>query len=101
MDWEYGNLATDVILQPSIRAVERTGPAVQILPFGAGKAVFCTLRLLENLGRDALAEKVLSNLVGYLDSVLPETLRPPLARDEEGHQFRLTQVRDCLRLLSV
>ncbi|HUQ94648.1 MAG TPA: hypothetical protein VM120_23400 [Bryobacteraceae bacterium] len=66
---------------------------------GAVKVVFCTLRLLDNLGRDALAEKLLSNLVGYLDGVLPETLRPQSARDAEAFRFRLTQVRDCLRLL--
>ena len=99
MDWEYGNVATDQILQPSITAIERTGPTIRILPLGAGKVVFCTLRLLDNLGRDALAEKLLSNLVGYLDAGLPGELRPQPLRDAEALRFRLSQVQDCLRLL--
>lgn len=89
MDWEYGNVATDQIVQPSISPVERTGPSIQILPFGAGKIVFCTLRLVDNLGSDALAEKLLSNLVGYLDGALPETLLPQSARDAEAFRFRM------------
>jgi hypothetical protein len=99
MDWEYGNVATDVVLQPSINSPERTGPTIRILPFGAGKVAFCTLRLLQNLGRDALAEKLLSNLAGHLDSTLPERLAAHSARDAEAFQFRLTQVRDCLQIL--
>jgi hypothetical protein len=101
MDWEYGNVATDEIVQPSITSMEKTGPTIQVVPSGAGRIVFCTLRLLDNLGRDALAEKLLSNLVGYLDSTLPQTHRPPSARDDEALRFRLTQVRDCLQLLRV
>jgi hypothetical protein len=99
MDWEYGNVVTDQIVQTSINPVEQSGPAIQILPFGAGKVVFCTLRLLDNLGHDGLAEKLLSNLVGYLDGALPPSLRPQSARDAESLRFRMTQVRDCLRLL--
>ena len=55
MDWEYGNVATDQIVQPSINSLENTGPTIQIVPLGAGRAAFCTLALLDNLGRDALA----------------------------------------------
>jgi hypothetical protein len=95
MDWEYGNVATDQVMQLSISPVERTGPTIQIVPIGSGRVAFCTLRLLENLGRDALAEKLLSNLIGYLDSSLPERLRPQTPRDAEAFQFRLAQVRDC------
>ena len=86
-------------MQPSINSVENTGPTIQVVPLGAGRAVFCTLALLDNLGLDALAEKLLSNLVGYLDRTLPQNLQPPNDRDAEALRFRLSQVRDCLRLL--
>ncbi len=99
MDWEYGNVVTDQIVQPSINSVENMGPTIQVVPLGAGRAVFCTLALLDNLGLDALAEKLLSNLVGYLDRTLPQSLQPPNDRDSEALRFRLSQVRDCLRLL--
>jgi hypothetical protein len=101
MDWEYGNVATDQIVQPSINALEDTGPTIQIVRLGSGRAAFCTLSLLDNLGRDALAEKLFSNLVGYLDKTLPQNLRSQTARDAEAFKFRLAQVRDCLRLLQV
>ena len=99
MDWEYGNVATDQIVQPSINSLENTGPTIQIVPLGAGRAAFCTLALLDNLGRDALAEKLLSNLIGYLDRTLPQSLRSQTARNAEALQFRLSQVRDCLQFL--
>jgi beta-glucuronidase len=95
MDQEYGNMVTNQIALPLRITTETTGPTIKIIPFDNGKIVFCTLRLLENLEHDGLAEKLLSNLVGYLDRSLPTELRPQTAREQEFLRFQQLQIRDC------
>ena len=63
MDWEYGNIVPKLVVKPLRMAVEYTGPAIKIVSCESGKVVFCTLRLLENLEQDGLAEKLFCNLL--------------------------------------
>jgi len=95
MDWEYGNVVTKVVATPMRLTVENTGPSVKIIPYENGKVVFCTLKLLENLEQDGLAEKLFCNMVAHLDRGLPGDLRSPTPREQEFARFQQTQLRDC------
>jgi hypothetical protein len=75
MDWQYGEVLANRIVSSLFAPVETSGPNVQIYPSASGRIVLCTLRLLEALERDALAEKLRSNMVAHFDRTLPEILR--------------------------
>jgi hypothetical protein len=51
--------------------------------------------LLDNLERDGLAEKLLSNLVGHLHHQLPAQLGARSSREEEALRFHHLQIQDC------
>jgi hypothetical protein len=95
MDWDYGNLLTNTVAIPLRSPAEDTGPAIQIIPLDSGKVVFCTLRILENLENDGLAERLFSNLTNYLAKGLPAALRQPSPQERESRDFRQGQIRDC------
>ena len=42
------------------------GSDLSVLPYGKGRCVVSQLRLLENLGKDPVADKILGNLIRYL-----------------------------------
>jgi Glycosyl hydrolases family 2, sugar binding domain/Glycosyl hydrolases family 2, TIM barrel domain/Glycosyl hydrolases family 2 len=94
MDWEYGNIMSGRVPVPYRMSAEKTGPALPIIRLDDGKVVFCAFELLENLEQDGLAEKLLSNLVGYLHKRLPAQLRARTEREEETLQFHRRQVQD-------
>lgn len=94
MDWEYGNIMTGRVPVPSRMSVEKTGPAMPIVPLESGKVAFCTFQILDNLENDGLAEKLLSNLVGYLHRQLPTQLRAKSSREEETMRFHQQQIQD-------
>src|SRR5205823_5392336 len=95
MVWEYGNIMTSRVPAPFRVSAEKTGPAMPIIPLDSGKAAFCAFELLDNLERDGLAEKLLSNLVGHLHKQLPAQLRPRSEREEETLRFHYMQIQDC------
>jgi beta-galactosidase len=95
MDWEYGNIMTGRVPAPFRVSAEKTGPAMPIVPLDSGKVAFCAFELLDNLERDGLAEKLLSNLVGHLHRQLPAQLRARSQREEETQRFHHQQVQDC------
>jgi beta-galactosidase len=94
MDWEYGNVVAEQIAYPFRLSSEDTGPDIKVIDLANGKVVFCTLNLLKHLEYDGVAEKLLSNLVGYLHRQLPAQLRPRTPREEESLRFHEGQVRD-------
>jgi hypothetical protein len=94
MDWEYGNIMTGRLAAPHWTSAEKTGPAMPIVPLGNGKVAFCSFEILDNLERDGLAEKLLSNLVGYLHRQLPAQLRERSEREEETMRFHQQQIQD-------
>ena len=94
LDWEYGNIMSGRVPAVSRRSAESTGPAMPIVPLGSGKVAVCGFDLLDNLERDGLAEKLLSNLVGHLHKQLPAQLSARSPRDEEALQFHLRQIQD-------
>jgi hypothetical protein len=101
MGWQYGNILSNRVPTALFSAVENTGPDVLMFPIGSGRVVFCTLRLLETLERDALAEKLLSNMVAYFDQTLPPQLRERTAREKDFVRFQQKQVDDCYREMAL
>ena len=95
MDWEYGNVAPGEAAAPNRMSAEDTGPDLPIIPLGSGKVAFCTYELLDHFERDGLAEKLFSNIVGYLHGQLPPALRPRSEREIEWLAFHQAQVKDC------
>ena len=51
--------------------------------FGAGRFIFNTLRITENLGTDPVAERLLRNLLNY---AAPDLAKPPVALPAEFDQ---------------
>lgn len=94
MDWQYGNVIAQSVPLPHPMALEDTGPCLKIVGLDNGKAVFCTFRVLEHLEMDGLAEKLFSNIVGYLRGQLPDQLRPRSERQEEWLRFHQAQIQD-------
>jgi hypothetical protein len=41
------------------------GSDVAIIPYGKGKIIMSQLRLLENLTKDPVADKILANIIRY------------------------------------
>lgn len=95
MDWEYGNIVTSEVAVPYRMSAEDAGPDVPIIELENGKIVFCTYNLLGHFERDGLAEKLFSNLVGYLHGQLPTQLRARTEREDEWIQFHQAQVDEC------
>jgi hypothetical protein len=103
MGRQYGNVVPVKRIRTDWRTTEDTGSTVQIYssnivtPIGKGKIILTSLYLLPNLGGDALAEKLLSNLVSYAVRGLPEELSPAGAYLSESEQFESQGYEDCFR----
>jgi hypothetical protein len=97
MGREYGNVAPVDRIRTNWRASEDTGSTVQIYEVGRGKLILTSLNLLPNLRRDALAEKLLANLVNYAGQGLAHELSPESAYTEESERFEAQGYGDCLK----
>lgn len=97
MGREYGNVAPVEKIATDWRVSEDTGSTVQIYEVGRGKFILTSLNLLPNLCRDALAEKLLSNLVNYAARSLPAHLGPEDAYTVESEEFEARGYEDCFK----
>ena len=59
--------------------------------------ILTSLNLLPNLRQDALAEKLLSNLVSYAARELPARLSPEEAYTLESEEFEAQGYEDCFK----
>jgi hypothetical protein len=97
MGREYGNVAPVERIGTNWRVSEDTGSTVQIYAVGRGRLFLTSLNLLSNLRRDALAEKLLSNLVSFAVHGLPAGLGPEDAYTVESEDFEAQNYEDCFR----
>ena len=95
MSREYANVAPNDRLVTDRRPIETLGPALQIFAHGKGRIVITTFDF-SSLAKDALAERLLANLMRYCVSQLPETLGPVNPDTARTVQFRELQYQDCL-----
>jgi hypothetical protein len=58
--------------------------------------IVSSLNLLSNLRRDALAEKLLTNLVSYAKQIMPAELATEQPDDAETLRFEQTSYNDCM-----
>jgi hypothetical protein len=96
MGREYGNVVPVQLIQTDWRTSEDTGTAVQIYSYGKGKIILTSLNLVPNLRLDALAEKLLCNVVKYADGGLPSELGSGSPATAESSRFEDLNYRDCL-----
>ena len=99
MGREYGNVAPVQRIQTYWKTTEETGSTIQIHDHGKGRIILTSLNLLANVSRDALAEKVLCNLVNYANRGLPGALEPENPRTLESAGFEQEGFEDCLRIV--
>jgi beta-galactosidase len=95
MDWEYGNVVCGEVAVPFRMSAEDTGPDLPMFPLDNGKVAFCTYELLDQFERDGLAERLFSNIVGYLHGQLPSELHARSDRQSVWLQYHQAQVEDC------
>ena len=95
MDWEYGNIVSGEVAVPFRMSAEDTGPDLPICTLDNGKVAFCTYELLDHFERDGIAEKLFSNIVGYLHGQLPSELSERSERRRVWLQYHQEQVQDC------
>jgi hypothetical protein len=93
----FGNVAPTHTIETRYRPVKDLGPAVKLCSHGRGQFVFTPMRLLESLERDALAEKLLSNLLRFAASSLPQQLASEDPYTRETRAFQLAGYRDCMQ----
>jgi hypothetical protein len=94
---DYGNVVPVQKITADWITSQDTGSAVQIYEYTKGKIILTTLNLLPNLHRDALAEKLLANIVNYADLGLPAKLAPDQMRYAESDNFEEQGYHDCFR----
>jgi len=97
MGREYGNVVPVHKIETDWRTSEETGSTVQIYDVDEGKLILTSLNLLPNLTQDALAEKLLSNLVNYAASGLPAGLSPEDPYGAESEAFEIQGYKDCFK----
>jgi hypothetical protein len=106
MGREFGNVVPVRRIATDWKPVEDLGSGVQIYSaesttrIGKGKIIITSLNLLPNLKRDALAEKLLANLVRYAQHHLPKELEPEDPYTAESLQFQMDDYTDCLKKVS-
>jgi hypothetical protein len=107
MGREFGNIVPVRRITTDWKPVEDTGSGVQIYSaesttrIGKGKIIISSLNLLSNLKRDALAEKLLCNLIRYAQRNLPADLEPEDPYTAESQQFQMEDYLDCLKKVSM
>jgi beta-galactosidase len=96
MGADFGNVAPTHWMEADALAEEDLGPTVKIYRDGKGKVILSSLNLIPSLSSDALAEKVLCNLVKYADQGLPGELAPEQRSSVETLRFEEKGDDDCL-----
>jgi hypothetical protein len=102
MGREYGNIvpvkriATDWIKSEDTGSTVQIYSATALTPIGKGKIIITNLNLLPNLGRDALAAKMLRNLVQFAQQGLPVQLEPESSYSAESLKFQAEAYQDCV-----
>jgi hypothetical protein len=102
MGREYGNVVPVRRIRTDWSVSEDTGSAVQIYSssvstgIGKGRIIITSLNLLPNLKRDALAEKMLCNLVSYAQQGLPAELYSESSYSVESLKFQAQGYKDCI-----
>jgi hypothetical protein len=96
MGREYGNVAPVEKIATDWQVSEDTGSTVQVYEVGRGKLILTSLNLLPNLRQDALAEKLLANLVNYAERGLPSELSQDPPYTAESERFEAQGYEDCL-----
>jgi hypothetical protein len=96
MNREFGNVAPLHRIEFNVQPEEDLGPSVQIYGHGNGKVIVSSLNLLSNLRRDALAEKLLTNLFSYAKQIMPAELATEQPDDAETLRFEQTSYNDCM-----
>lgn len=94
---EHGNIAPTQRIRTEATPIEDTGPAVQIYSHGKGRIVLSIFNLLPNLRKDALAEKLLSNLVYYCDQELPSELTLETGEMLHAMQSKERSFQECIK----
>ncbi len=97
MDREYGNVAPNNLLETSACPAEDLSSLVQIISYGSGRIIFSSFSLLPYLGTDAVAEKILCNLLKYAEKELPTELKESLPEDRASINFRKQQYRGTMK----
>jgi beta-galactosidase len=95
MNREYGNIVPLEDIMGDQMPIEDIGLAIQIFASGKGKAIFTSLNLIPNLDRDALAEKLLVNLVNYAQAGLPGALSAVSTYEQGNLRFEAAGYEDC------
>jgi len=96
MGRDYGNVAPLKGIVTDWEVSEEAGPAVQIYKYGSGQIILTSLNVVSNLGRDALAEKLLCNLVNYAHKGLPPKLTAEKPGTSEAERFKVEGYQDCV-----
>lgn len=102
MGREFGNVVPIKRIRTDWKQAVDTGSAVQIYSandltrIGSGKIIVCSLNLLPNLEKDALAEKLLRNLVSFAQQSLPSALSPEDPYIVESLKFQTEDYLDCM-----
>jgi hypothetical protein len=99
MGREYGNVVPVQRIQTYWKTTEETGSTIQIHDHGKGRIILTSLNLLENVPRDAVAEKLLCNIVNYANRALPGELAPENPKTLESMRFEQEGFQDCLRIV--
>lgn len=64
-----GSLSWDIGVRNYIGPTQAWwGNDLAVVPYGKGKVVISTLRLIENLGTDPVADKILYNLINWANT---------------------------------
>lgn len=96
MGCEFGNVAPTHKIEFNVQPEEDLGPSVQVYAHGNGKLIVSCLNLLPNLRRDALAEKLLANLIGYAEQIMRPELATEQADSAETMRFEQMGFDDCM-----
>jgi len=102
MGREFANVVPVKKILTDWNTSEDTGTTVQIhssssaSALGKGRIIISSLNLLPNLDEDALAEKLLHNLVSYAQETLPQNLELEDAEMTERLKFQLASYQDCV-----
>jgi hypothetical protein len=93
----YANVAPLQSFTADVRPTEDLGPAVQVYSHGDGRIILTSLNLLPNLRTDALAEKLLANLVRHSDRLMPSELSAPRPETLESIAASEREYEDVLK----
>ncbi len=96
MDREYGNVAPNYLVKTAAYPIEDLSSLVQIMGYGSGKIIFSTFILLPYLETDAIAKKILCNLLTHAKKGLSPGLEGRLQKDAVSINFRKQQYKQIM-----